>query len=126
MATIDAIKAALVHPPASSSEPDNKLAENQNLGVKKKKKAVKPRPGIGVSKTFNPNLSKAANIDQVPGQNVQPLLASKKEKLTSKQVKSKAVPTNPQTPTSRASKPGKQAGLSEQQLQKLNQALAKN
>ena len=126
MATIDAIKAALVHPPASSSEPDNKLAENQNLGVKKKKKAVKPRPGIGVSKTFNPNLSKAANIDQVPGQNVQPLLASKKEKLTSKQVKSKAVPTNPQTPTFRASKPDKQAGLSEQQLQKLNQALAKN
>ena len=126
MATIDAIKAALVHPPASSSEPDNKLAENQNLGAKKKKKAVKPGPGIDVSKTFNPNMNKADNIDQVPGQNVQPLLAIKKEKPTSKQVKSKAVSTNPQAPTLQASKPDKPAGLSEQQLQKLNQSLAKN
>ena len=133
MATIDAIKAALVHPPASSSEPDtgvldlnNKLAENQNLGAKKKKKTVKPRPGIEVSKTFNPNMNKAANIDQVPGQNPQPLLANKKEKPTSKQVKSKAVPTNPEAPTLQTFKPDKPVGLSEQQLQKLNQALAKN
>ena len=98
MATIDAIKAALVHPPACSSDPeigvlgpDKKLAENQNLGAKKKKKSIKPRPGIEVSKTLNPNLNKAAKA-----------------------------------PTLQTSRPDKPAGLNEQQLQKLNQALAKN
>ena len=98
MATIDAIKAALVHPPARSSDPeigvlgpDKKLAENQNLGAKKKKKSVKPRPGIEVSKTLNPNLNKAAKA-----------------------------------PTLETSKLDKPAGLIEHQLQKLNQALAKN